>query len=288
MCDFHPIRSYLRSLLLGAPLAALVGVASVPAADLTPKTYVKAPAALAPAYDWTGFYVGVNGGGAWARTDVGLGILDNIYNAQATALVLGNGNYRINEGGGLAGGQFGYLWQSGAFVGGLEGSIDWMGTRQSVTQNPVPVSFGFRPFYTFSDSVKTDWLALLLGRAGVDFNGWLPYVTGGLAVTHVSYSSVFTDVETLLSSNASISQTRAGWAVGAGLEYRIAHNWSLRGEYLYADFGSISGTSPLVPAFGRVLITPPTTSFQHSVGLRENIARVAVSYHFGDPVVAKY
>ncbi|SHL26701.1 hypothetical protein SAMN05444159_5470 [Bradyrhizobium lablabi] len=62
MRDFHPIRSYLRSLLLGAPLAALVGVAAVPAADLTPKTYVKAPPAPSPAYDWTGFYAGVNMG----------------------------------------------------------------------------------------------------------------------------------------------------------------------------------------------------------------------------------
>jgi outer membrane immunogenic protein len=282
MCDFHPIRSYLRSLLLGAPLAALVGVAAVPAADLTPKTYVKAPAALAPAYDWTGFYVGVNGGGTWARTDVGLGILGPLYNPLATALVLGNGNHRMNDSGGLAGGQFGYLWQSGAFVGGLEGSIDWMGSRQSLAQSR-PVLFAGSNFYTFSDNVKTDWLALLLGRAGVDFNGWLPYVTGGLAVTHVSYSSDFNDIANFFSSNASISQTRAGWAVGAGLEYRIAHNWSLRGEYLYADFGSISETSPVVDFFGKVL-----TNFQHSVSLRENIARIAVSYHFGDSGVAKY
>src|SRR5260370_10637786 len=154
MCDFHPIRSYLRSLVLRAPLAALVGVADVPGADLTPKTYVKAPAAPGPAYDWTGFYVGVNGGGTWARTDVGLGILGALYNAPATALVLGDGNYRVNDSGGLAGGQFGYLWQSGAFVGGLEGSIVWMGTRLSVAQSPC--LFCGRLFDTFSDTVKND------------------------------------------------------------------------------------------------------------------------------------
>src|SRR5260370_27559618 len=159
MCDFHPIRSYLRSLVLRAPLAALVGVADVPGADLTPKTYVKAPAARGPAYDWTGFYVGVNGGGTWAPTDVGLGILGALYNAPATALVLGNGNYRVNDSGGLAGGQFGYLWQSGAFVGGLEGSIDLVGTRLSVA--PSPVMLCGRLLGAFSGKVNTHLLTLL-------------------------------------------------------------------------------------------------------------------------------
>jgi outer membrane immunogenic protein len=267
-------------------ISTILGVGVASAADLPARTYTKAPVVGAPVDSWTGWYVGVNGGGEWGRTDAGLGIVNNSFNAGATAAILAGSNNRIKSSGGLAGGQFGYLWQSGSFVGGLEASIDWMGARGSITQSGLLAP----PANTFneSESIKTDWMALLLGRAGVDLNGWLPYVTGGLAVANLKYSNVFTTVGGI-ASTASISQTRAGWAAGAGLEYRLAQNWSLRGEYLYADFGSVSGTSPVVDANGiQFNLANGGLTFQHSANLRENIVRAALSYHFGGPVVAKY
>jgi outer membrane immunogenic protein len=274
----------MKKLLLGSIAIIALGIAPALAADMAVKAR---PAPVAMGYNWTGWYVGVNGGGEWGRSDAGLAILNNSYVPAATATILANGNNRINNSGGLVGGQFGYLWQSGAFVGGVEASIDWMGIRGSVTRSGL---FGGAPFDTFNESVKTDWLALLLGRAGVDFNGWMPYVTGGLAVTNFRYSSTFTDILSPAASNASISQTRAGWAVGAGLEYRITPSWSLRGEYLYADFGSISGSSPVInPLTGvQYNLAGGGLTFQHSANLRENIARLALSYHFGGPAVGRY
>ena len=49
---------------------AIMGVGAASAADMPARTYTKAPPAPGVAvYNWTGFYVGVNGGGGWGRTD---------------------------------------------------------------------------------------------------------------------------------------------------------------------------------------------------------------------------
>jgi hypothetical protein len=64
-------------------------------------------------------------------------------------------------------------------------------------------------------------------------------------------------------------------AIGAGLEWRVANHWSLRGEYLYLTFSSLTGDSRIINPLG-----PQNAFFHHTMTLQESIARGAISYHF--------
>src|SRR6185312_13208640 len=110
----------MNKILLGAAaLVAALGVAApVSAADLPARTYTKAPAMIAAIYDWSGFYIGINGGGGSARN------CWNITNI-AGAVVPSTSEGCHNSTGGLVGGQLGYRWQTGAWVFGVEAQGDW-------------------------------------------------------------------------------------------------------------------------------------------------------------------
>ena len=190
-------------LLAGVGLLAF-GVASASAADIARRpmpakgpAYVPAPAV----YNWTGFYVGINGGGGWGRSDFGP--------------TLPTGTFDTS--GGLVGGTIGYNWQTGPWVLGLEGDIDWSNIRGSSTCGGG-----------LSCSVRNDWLGTARGRVGYAFDRFLPYVTGGAA-----FGNIKTDVSGLAGANT----TKAGWTVGGGIEAAIAGPWTAKVEYLYVDLG---------------------------------------------------
>jgi opacity protein-like surface antigen len=130
-------------------------------------------------------------------------------------------------------------------------------------------------------SAKTDWLFTLLGRVGANAGAWFPYITGGLAVSNLSYSHAFVDNNLGINANTglSLSQTQAGFALGAGIEWKWDAHWMLRGEYLYVQFSGVNGLTPrlvsLIPGF------PAQTNYAISSGtFGENIGRLAVSYKF--------
>ena len=204
---------------------------------------------------------------------------DSFFNPANYAAVIGTGSSRINNSGGLFGGQVGYLFQTGPAIFGVEAGIDWMGitgssSNTAVYPNNVPITFNF------NDSVKSDWLFTLLGRIGYDMGSWFPYVTGGLAVAELKYTSVFTDNFYPGNSTASLSETKAGYALGGGLEWRWDSHWMLRGEYLYMQFDNISGTSAVCTNAGACAVATPQTTFTHNVTFKENVGRVALSYKF--------
>jgi outer membrane immunogenic protein len=189
-----------RVFLAGVALMALTGAAA--AADLppAPAPYYKAPYA-APYYNWTGFYLGVNGGGgfgtsAWDSTS------------------------SFNLIGALAGGTIGYNYQYGRAVIGAEGDIDWSGMKGSTTA-------GCATGCQTSDS----WLSTVRARLGYAADRFLPYVTGGAALGDISASRP---------GFAGGSTTNAGWTVGAGIEFAIAGNWTAKAEYLYVDLGNFN------------------------------------------------
>ncbi len=187
--------------LLAVP--ALVGAAL--AADLSrppPAPYYSAPVA-APYYNWTGFYIGANGGYGWGSTNW------DGYPAS------------FNTSGGVVGGQLGYNWQFGQFVYGLEGDGDWSNIHGTTTVSGV---CGASVCGTYND-----FLATARGRVGVAFDRFLPYVTGGLAVGNIRAP---------VAGYSGIDQTNAGWTVGAGLEFAIGGNWTAKAEYLHVDLGS--------------------------------------------------
>jgi outer membrane immunogenic protein len=186
-------------------LAMFVGVTAASAADL-PRRHampMKAPAYAAP-YNWTGAYVGINGGGAWG---------------DANWSALGTGDFRTS--GGLVGATLGYNWQAGPTVFGLETDIDWANIKGSTTNGCGGVTC----------ATKNDWLGTTRGRIGYAFNRFLPFVTGGAA---------YGDVKSNFGGFTSDNDTRLGWTVGAGLEVGLVGPWSVKAEYLYADLGKSS------------------------------------------------
>jgi outer membrane immunogenic protein len=198
----------MKRILLGGVGLALAAAASANAADLPPAPpVVKAPA-LVPltAYDWTGFYIGINGGGAWGRSS-----FDGLTGT------LGN----FNTSGWVAGGTAGYNLQYGHAVFGLEGDIDWSNVSGS-----APCVGGFA-----TCQVKNDWLGTARGRFGFAFDRFLPFVTGGLAVGNINAN---------VPGIGSATSTNAGWTVGGGLEVALGRNWTAKAEYLYVDLGSFN------------------------------------------------
>jgi outer membrane immunogenic protein len=191
-----------RLCLAAIALVALGGAAA--AADLTPapRYYPKAPAYIpAPVYNWTGFYIGINGGGAFGGSS---------WNS--------TGNRDIS--GGLVGGTVGYNYQIGHAVIGVEGDIDWADISGSTT-NGCPLGC----------KTSDTWLSTARGRIGYAADRFMPYVTGGAA---------FGDIRASTPGFATATTTNAGWTIGGGLEGAIAGNWTAKAEYLYVDLGNFN------------------------------------------------
>jgi outer membrane immunogenic protein len=142
---------------------------------------------------------------------------------------------------------------------------------------------------TGSFSQKLPWFGTARGRLGIEpVDRWLLYVTGGLAYGQVQSSSsvttttAFAGGPTLATATATsgANNTRAGWTVGAGVEWAIARQWSAKAEYLYVDLGTFNNTfTGTGPAY------PTLTGSTH---FTDNIFRVGIDYHFGGPLVAAY
>jgi outer membrane immunogenic protein len=192
----------MKCLLLAGCLAVgALTAQSASAADLSLAPLYKAPPSqLTQAYNWTGFYLGANGGGGWGRS---------YWNAPSD---------RIGLSGALAGGTAGYNWQMGRAVVGLEGDVDWAHLQGTNSSALCPGGC------TTSDN----WLSTVRGRVGYAFDRVLPYVTGGLAVG---------DINAATPGFAGASTTNAGWTVGGGLEVALPGNWSAKAEYLHVDLG---------------------------------------------------
>jgi outer membrane immunogenic protein len=194
-----------KNLLLAAvSLVALSATAPALAADLAARPYTKAPpAAIATIYDWSGFYIGINGGGG---------------SSHATWDFVGVGREGSHDAtGGTVGGQVGYRWQSGQWVFGVEGQGNWA----DFSGDNASALFATR------NRTKIDAFGLITGQVGYAWNNVLIYVKGGAAVVSDKYQ-IFDAAGPLL---ASTSDTRWGGTVGAGLEYGFAPNWSVGVEY---------------------------------------------------------
>ena len=182
-------------------VAALIVAQSATAADLSVAPLYKAPPpAMAPAYNWSGFYLGINGGGGWGHSN------------------WDTSSDRIGLSGGLVGGTAGYNWQLGNAVLGIEGDIDWANLKGTNSSTLCPAGC----------STSDTWLSTVRGRAGYAFGGVLPYLTGGLALG---------DIRAATPGFAGASNTSAGWTAGAGIEFGLTGNWSAKAEYLYVDLG---------------------------------------------------
>ena len=215
------------------------------AADLA----VKAPEA--PAYQWTGCYVGLNLGGGMSGTNftstVGPGthLLD-----PDPAVVAGSGGGGANADGPLAGGQVGCNWQSGTLVLGLEGDFDYFHSNPGFSNNTNTLSDGVTPF-TISQSLTTNYLATVRPRIGIGADRNLAYITGGVAFTRATYTESYSDGAAPPGvGTTTASRNLVGWTAGAGWEYAFADHWTVKAEYLIAGFPKTSALGAITDAAG--------------------------------------
>jgi outer membrane immunogenic protein len=272
--------------------AVTLGVMALPAmaADLAPVYKEQV------AWSWTGFYFGGSVGGGWMTdnsTEAATSTSCNplfcsplVIGAAGNALAAGiPGALNTTQAGFLAGAQAGYNWQWGRYVLGIE--TDLSGTSisgSSSFSNQVPTVGGFNIAAYGTQTEKLNYLGTVRGRAGyLVTDPLLAYVTGGFAYGDASSSqSLGTSVVPLpftiqSATGESSSSSRAGWTIGGGLEWMFARNFTVKGEYLYYDFGSVSYPGPSVlTSFGGVPIYGATTSA--TAAFKGSIARVGLNF----------
>lgn len=243
------------------------------AADLPVKA---PPKIIAPAFSWTGFYIGGNVGYGWADANDAMTLggfwLLGPGNLSDNGVVTPFGNKQLRPSGFTGGIQAGYNYQAGQWVLGIETDANYFGLKDDSSRtfaNPVTGSS-----FIFTSSFKSNWLVTVRPRIGYAFDRLLVYATGGLAVTNQKFSQNITQLNVAFIQAGSVSDTTVGWTVGAGVEYALGNQWSLKAEYLYVD-PSISFSST------GVCPTDPTCSGYtgiHSAHLRSNIVRAGFNY----------
>ncbi len=211
---------------LGFAALMLLGIVgsnfSAGAGDLPIPAKGPAPEFLPPPR-WSGFYVGINGGG-------GLGPTSQTLTVDPLIAALGvstTGTYEVS--GALLGATLGYNRQAGSWVFGIEGDIDWSSIGGQVTGPVMGIPATFE--------TQMPWLNTFRARVGYAFGSFLPYITGGGAFGGVRA----TDAITIPGSGnvlGGLSDVRLGWTAGAGLEYAFNQDLSAKIEYLYVDLGS--------------------------------------------------
>ena len=301
----------MRTLLLGSAITLALAAPAV-AADMP--VYRKAPVAVAAPYSWSGFYIGGNAGYSWGHADTSQTDISSTtsttlcFRDLATLVPIGGsttgavcglagqtfpqvatttggagtiGSANVN--GFIGGGQIGYNSQfDRQWLAGLEADLQYSGERGdqngcSLAGCPAGSAFG-------SSSEALKWFGTVRGRLG-----WLPservllYATGGLAYGRIdsSYVSGVSGVSLLAAGS---STTRAGWTVGAGIEGAITDRWTLKAEYLYADYGSFGtglGTGANVTTVTNTLITAAGGTQTTAV---TNVS-AAVNTHFTDSIL---
>lgn len=159
------------------------------------------------------------------------------------------------------------------------GSLHRSESRTGTGTYPCCAPTGF----TVTQTVSAGWLATVRPRLGYAHGKALVYATAGLAVSDFGYRGVFTDTFATASESGRSTNNKLGWTVGGGLEYIFHPHWSLKGEYLYADFAGSSGgahvRSTNLTAFSPP-IPFPTNVFTHKADLRLNMVRFGMNYHF--------
>ena len=253
-----------------------------------------------PVYNWSGFYIGLNAGGAWSDPRTG-------YSNPSTApgawcppggpVPVPPNPFDLSDCSGrgssfIGGGQLGYNWQTGSVVYGLEADGAWqhlVNRSRIVFGNGIGGPFGTVAGDTAYFRSEQNALGTFRGRLGYAPSNWLLYVTGGLAVGGIKNQTVeviFPSTTCTVAVSCRVgtnNSTQVGWTVGAGAEFMLNQNWSIGAEYLYVDLGRTTINFP-TQTLAIAQFFASSTTFDN----REHVTRLKVNYHFGGPLVAKY
>jgi outer membrane immunogenic protein len=249
----------MKRLVLSTALAVAMATPAL-AADMAVKA--PPPAPLPVIYNWSGFYIGANGGWGQSR---------NCWDYIFLAGPIFSDGCR-DRSGGLFGGQLGYRWQMNQFVFGLEAQGDWANlnsTRVSLLNSAL------------STQVKTDAIGLFTGQLGWAWNTALLYVKGGAAVTDNRFNILDTATQVGLVTE---SATRWGGTLGVGFEYGFAPNWSVGAEWNHLWMGTANNSFSTTDA--RL-----TGILNDRIRQDVDMVTVRINYRFGlgsPPVTARY
>lgn len=200
------------SLLVSVAAFGLFG-ASALASDLPTKAPIKKAPIAAPAYNWSGLYIGVNFGGGW--TGGSLNIPGNNLYGGLTEFI-----------GGI---QAGYNFQVGHLLFGVEGDFDGASFNHPTL-----------PFPTLG-SVDQKWISTVAGRVGFVDDRWLVFAKlgGGWVQSDATVN--------IPGSSWNGSNTNSGWLAGIGIEYGFKSHWTVKLEYDYLALSNwASVTVPVV------------------------------------------
>ncbi len=233
---------------------AAVGVFGIAATAQATDLPTKAPPAppVVRSSDWTGFYVGVLGGGGWGRAE------------QTDGSPFSSGSYNIS--GALAGMTWGYNWQIGRLVVGFESDASWSNIRGSTDGlGGFGGGCGGAPPHC---EATLQWFGSDRLRLGYAVGRWLPFLSGGLAWGYIHGKEGDTPSNNAAGSG---SELHYGWAAGGGIEAMIDPHWSAKAEYLYADLRS-----------GKVFVDQFAVGgpANQAVQMRVQVVRAGVNYKF--------
>lgn len=260
----------MKKILL-ATVAAIGFVGAASAADLG----ISPAPVYAPAFNWSGCYIGGYVGGAWNAENVQVydingyngGPPNNYWSYDTDSSFIGGGTVGCN-------------WQpvGSPWVFGLEGEIGAMDINGSAA-DPFSPNFDTVAFATFGD-----WYGMITGRIGYAWDRVLVYVKGGAAFLTTDLSVVDACVAGACGGglvNAATSNDLTTWTIGGGLEYAFNWNWSLKAEYMYIGLDDATSCG----------IANDGLSYCWSHDLEGiHTAKIGLNYRFGGggPVVARY
>jgi outer membrane immunogenic protein len=250
---------------------------------------IAAPAAAAvqhPAFE--GWYVGGNLGASWSDSDSQLTVGPGTTAIPTPPIFIppadvaginalpGNSSNKSGFTGGIEGG-YNYIGDN-HILWGIETDFGWGDTDnrtsrnyQSAVQQPIvpppPLAT-----YTISTRVKTSWIWTIRPRIGWSEGPWAIYGTAGMAMTDAKSSLEYVDTRTPPNAaSRSANETLTGWTAGLGGAYAFSENWSVKGEWLYMDFGNIHEHADGPNGFVHV---------DSDAKVKANVIRIGVDYSF--------
>jgi len=275
----------MKKLFLGSVALVALGLVAPAAfaADRAVPAYAPPPPPV-PVYTWTGCYVGASAGTSNGHSDgfsttpgsTALGLGPGGTNIPLFAATQLTGSFDLS--GFIGGGQIGCNYQVGAWVWGIE--VDGSATNKSGQQNAATgPNLAIGPGVVQNPlnfwELQERWLVTARGKLGwTIWDKTMVYVTGGAAWAKID-SSLWV-IGNQIATGIQQTNTRSGWTVGGGLEYALGYGWSVKGEYLYVDFGDWNTLNCVGQGPG----CPVGTITSVNVNLKDHVWRAGMNYRF--------
>ena len=260
----------MRKSTAAAAVALAVSIPSFAFADGMPASRGTAPT---PPFTWSGFYVGVNLGYGWNEDNH-----DNFVLRETTERFTTAPDMRPE--GGFGGGQFGYNWQTGPWVWGIETDIQGADINQDRFNRCIDVACPGGGGIRANVRQEIDFFGTVRGRLGYAWDHALLYATAGFAYGGVNDRLVVFNPATGFAAVFRRDETETGWTAGGGVEFAIDTRWSVKLEYQHIDLGSDRPNITVLPT--------PVTSFTGKFEDAADTIRIGLNYRFGSGGYGNY